>query len=189
MATRPQSKPAGSARALRAARKRSRLPAPIVMGRSARSSMRFEGSLVLLEAFLPRRRSSTPQARLSEQARARDGRSTDGPAGSTNSVAWADEGSGALDVLCTLGLRLLASSMHEGSTYSSSSSMSTRSVAAVAPDTGLSTVVAEKRNDESVACTSRQAGFSERREASPGKLKEAWLGPASLGILVTMMEL
>lgn len=83
-----------------------------------------------------------------------------GPMGSTNSVDLDDDGSGALEVLCTLGLRLLELSEHEGSTYSSSSDATFAGMASLE---GLSSVLDEKRKDESAACTSRHAGLSERR--------------------------
>lgn len=168
-AARPQSNPVGSAMALRAARSRAMLPAPMVMGRLARSRTRFEGSALLLDATLRRRRSSTPEARLSEQDRAKVGRSIEGPEGSTKRVDLDEDGSGALEVLCTLGLRLPLSFAHRGSTYSSSSHGNAMVDAAAieggAPLEGLSEkldALLEKRNEESVACVSRHAGLSDR---------------------------
>jgi len=148
--------------ALRAARKRPTLLAPMVMGKFARSRIRVDGRALLLDLSLRRLRSSTPEARLSEQERARDGRRTDGSDGSTKSVDLDEEGSGALDVLCTLGLRLLASIIHRGSTYSSSSEELIRLEASVVPLVGLSTVFWENRKDESVACTSRRVELAKR---------------------------
>lgn len=52
VAARSQSKPDGSAIALRAARKRPRFPAPMVMGRFVKSRMSVDGSELLFEVIL-----------------------------------------------------------------------------------------------------------------------------------------
>jgi hypothetical protein len=83
-----------------------------------------------------------------------------GPAASTNIDGLDDEGSGALEVLWTLGLRLLVSSIHEGSTYSSSSDapvMLMDAVMGCVACAGMSVAAGlwlEKRKVESVAWTS-----------------------------------
>lgn len=107
---------------------------------------------------------------------------------STNKVALDDEGSGALDVRCTLGLRLPGFIMQDGSAYSSSEEHAKLEGATLDGISEVPFTWPEKLNDESVAWTSRHTGSSERRGARSKKLDGGWLGPASLDILVMIAK-